>query len=65
MFRYMKYARIGVGILTAAAAGAAVYALVNEKKRRERLVMPGVKRSKVVMFPSERPPYAEAAETGQ
>lgn len=64
MFKYMKYARIGVGLLAAAAAGAAVYALVRESRREARLVMPKVKRGKLMKFPPNRPPYAEAAEAG-
>ncbi|MBI5695446.1 MAG: hypothetical protein HZC51_06865 [Nitrospirae bacterium] len=62
--KYMKYARIGLGIAAAAVAGAAVYALVTESRREAKLVMPKVKRGKLLKFPSGRPPYAEAAEAG-
>lgn len=63
--KYMKYARIGLGVVAAGAAAAAVYALVRESRREADLVMPKVKRGKLVKFPSNRPPYAEAAEAGE
>lgn len=62
--KYAKYSRIGIGVAAAAFAGAVVYALVTESRREARLVMPNVKRGKLIKFPAGRPPYAEAAEAG-
>ena len=58
-----KYFRVGLGIAAGLAAGFVVYKAL-QKKRGEKLVMPGVKASNIVSLHARRPPYAEAAEAG-
>jgi hypothetical protein len=53
--------RIGMAVAAGAAAGVAAYALVKSLRSGEALVQPDVESGKLIRFPAERPPFAEAA----
>jgi uncharacterized membrane protein YraQ (UPF0718 family) len=57
-----KFIRIGIGVVAGVVAGLVVYEIFKAKRKRASSVMPAVKKSNIVMFPSARPPYAEEAE---
>ncbi len=59
-----KLVRVGIGVLAGVAAGIAVYSIFASRRKKERLLMPELKKSNVVKLPSSRPPYAEEAEAG-
>jgi hypothetical protein len=57
-----KFIRIGIGVAAGVVAGLVVYEIFKAKRERASSVMPDVKKSNIVRFPSARPPYAEEAE---
>jgi hypothetical protein len=57
-----KFIRLGIGVLAGVVAGMVVLEIFKKKRERASSVIPHVKKSNIIRFPSARPPYAEEAE---
>lgn len=58
----LKLLRIGIGVTAACLAGLAVYGYLRARQRAHEEGEPGTSGGNLIMFPAERPPFAEAAE---
>lgn len=56
--------RLGIGVAAACAAGVLVYGYIRSRQEEEETAPESGKPSgKLIMFPAERPPFAEAAQS--
>lgn len=60
-----KLARIGIGIAAACAAGVVVYEFIRRRSDMEAVADEEASEAggRLINFPAERPPFAEAAES--
>lgn len=59
-----KLMRLGIGVAAACAAGVLVYGYIRSRREVDEAAPEAEKPAgKLIMFPAERPPFAEAAQS--